>query len=126
MQWGLSSVISKIPLHGADACFEKSTSGSGRRIGSSWLCSFESICENLHLDANYIRRGLKQYYDPVAFSSTPPPVQRRRTPRTNSHLTVVHNRATQQDGDRAVSLGQARAKETLISEEKTHIPKKSA
>jgi hypothetical protein len=91
-----------------------------------WLYSFESICDNLHLDANYIRRGLKHYYDPVAFSSTPPPVQRRRTPRANSHLTVVHNRATQQDGDRAVSLGQARAKETLISEEKTHIPKKSA
>ncbi|MGE0683989.1 MAG: hypothetical protein AB7P69_24175 [Candidatus Binatia bacterium] len=65
-----------------------------------WLCSFESICDNLHLDANYIRRGLKLYYDPVAFSATPPPVQRRRTRRANSHLTIVRNGMTQQDGDR--------------------------
>ena len=57
-----------------------------------WLCSFESICDNLQLDADYIRRGLKRYYDPVAFSALPPPVQRRRTRRVNRHLTVVHNK----------------------------------
>lgn len=61
-----------------------------------WLCAFESICDQLHLDADYIRRGLKQYYDPVAFSATPPPVQRRRTRRAHSHLTVVRHRATRQ------------------------------
>lgn len=65
-----------------------------------WLCSFESICDNLHLDANYIRRGLKRYYDPVAFSALPPPVQRRRTRRVNSHLTIVSNRTTPQNRDR--------------------------
>jgi hypothetical protein len=90
-----------------------------------WLCSFESICDNLHLDADYIRRGLKLHYDPVAFSSTPPPVQRRRTRRVPSHLTVVRNRATQQDGDRAVSLDETQAQETTISREKTPTPNKS-
>jgi hypothetical protein len=91
-----------------------------------WLCSFESICDNLHLDASYIRRGLKQYYDPVAFSSAPPPRQRRRTRRANSHLTVVRSGTTQQDGDRTASLGQTRAEETPISDEKIHNPNKSA
>lgn len=57
-----------------------------------WLCSFENICDHLYLDANYIRRGLKRHYDPVAFSSLPPPVQRRRTRRISSHLTVVGER----------------------------------
>jgi hypothetical protein len=79
-----------------------------------WLCSFESICDNLHLDADYIRRGLKLYYDPVAFSSTPPPVQRRRIRRVPSHLTVVRSRTTQQDRDRTPSLGQTRAEEQPI------------
>lgn len=91
-----------------------------------WLCSFESICEHLHIDADYIRRGLKQYYDPVAFSSMPPPVQRRRTRRTNSHLTVVRNQITQQDGDRTGSRGQARAEATPINEEKIHNFNQSA
>ena len=54
-----------------------------------WLCSFENICDHLHMDADYIRGGLKRYYDPLAFSAMPLPVQRRRTRRVNSHLTVV-------------------------------------
>jgi len=91
-----------------------------------WLCSFESICDNLHLDAAYIRRGLKRYYDPVAFSSTPPPKQRRRTRRAHPHLTVVSGGTTQQDGSRALSLDQARAEETSsISREKTHNANRS-
>jgi hypothetical protein len=90
-----------------------------------WLCSFESICDNLHLNADYIRRGLKQYYDPVAFSATPTPVQRRRTRRANTHLTVVRSRATPRDAHLAASLGQAQAEETPISEESTHDLNKS-
>ena len=90
-----------------------------------WLCSFESICDNLHLDADYIRRGLKLYYDPVAYSSTPPPVQRRRTRRANSHLTVVRGRATQQDREQSVSLGQGRAEEIPFSEKQVQNPNKS-
>jgi len=67
-----------------------------------WLCSFESICDHLHLDANYIRRGLKQYYDPVAFASLLSPVQQRRTPRATSHLTVVRRGITPENGDRTL------------------------
>lgn len=74
-----------------------------------WLCSFESICDNLHLDADYIRRGLKRYYDPIAFSATPPPVQRRRTRRADSHLKIVHGKAIHPDRNQAVAQNRARA-----------------
>lgn len=59
----------------------------------SWLCSFNNICDQLHLDAGYLRRGLKQYYDPVAVSAAPPPRRRPRTRRDSAHLTVVQGRA---------------------------------
>jgi hypothetical protein len=54
-----------------------------------WLCSFDNICNHLHLDADYIRRGLKQYYDPAAVSAAPPPGRRHRTRRAGAHLTIV-------------------------------------
>jgi hypothetical protein len=61
----------------------------------SWLCSFENICDQLHLDAGYLRRGLRRYYDPTAVSAAPPPRQRRRTRRGIAHLTVLHGGAAE-------------------------------
>jgi hypothetical protein len=54
------------------------------------LCSFENICAHLHLEADYIRRGLRRYYDPNAMSATPCPRQRRQTRRGGTPLSVVH------------------------------------
>lgn len=56
----------------------------------SWLCSFVNICDQLHLDAGYLLRGLRRYYDPEAVSAASPPRQRRRTRHGGAHLTVVH------------------------------------
>jgi hypothetical protein len=67
-----------------------------------WLCSFESICDNLHLDANYIRRGLKRYYDPEAFASLLSPVEQQKSPRVTSHLTVVRRETTPGNEDRTL------------------------
>lgn len=53
------------------------------------LYSFESICSHLHLDAGYIRRGLKRLYDPTTVSFAP---IRKRASHAHSltpHLTVV-------------------------------------
>jgi hypothetical protein len=54
-----------------------------------WLCSFENICAYLHLDAEYIRRGLKRLYNPAAVASAPSPTAPRRRRRTNRHVTAV-------------------------------------
>jgi hypothetical protein len=66
-----------------------------------WLCAFESICDNLHLNASYIRRGLNRYSDPAAFVSLPSPVEQQKFPRETAPLTVVRRRGTPENGDRA-------------------------
>jgi hypothetical protein len=53
------------------------------------LYSFESICAHLHLDADYIRRGLKRWYDPTTVSFAPVRKAPRKPRDLNPHLTVV-------------------------------------
>ena len=53
------------------------------------LCSFESICSHLHLDAGYIQGGLKRLYDPTIVSFTPVPKTSRKPRAPNPHLTAV-------------------------------------
>ena len=53
------------------------------------LYSFESICSHLQLEADYIRRGLRRWYDPTTVSFTPVRKPTRRTRLSNAYLTVV-------------------------------------
>lgn len=55
----------------------------------SWLCSFESICDHLGLDADYIRLGLKRLNGGVLLRE-PAPIQRRRRKRA-AYLTLVRD-----------------------------------
>ena len=59
----------------------------------SWLFSFVNICDQLYIEADYVRRGLKQYYDPTAVSAASPPRQRHKTRHGGEHLAVVHSGA---------------------------------
>lgn len=54
------------------------------------LYSFESICAHLHLDAGYIRCGLKRLYDPTAVSFAPVFRAPRKSRDPTPSLTVVH------------------------------------
>jgi hypothetical protein len=56
---------------------------------SQGLYSFESICSHLHLDASYIRRGLKRRYDPTTVSLAPIRKAPRQHHDLNPHLTVL-------------------------------------
>jgi hypothetical protein len=56
----------------------------------SWGCSFENICAHLHLDAGYIRLGLKRHYDPLIVLSAPPVMQRRRFRPSGRHFAMVN------------------------------------
>ncbi|MBI3246750.1 MAG: hypothetical protein HYZ50_09605 [Deltaproteobacteria bacterium] len=53
------------------------------------LYSFESICSHLQLEASYIRRGLKRWYDPATVSFTPVRKAYRPPRHLNAHLTMV-------------------------------------
>ncbi len=53
----------------------------------NWLCSFESICAHLSLDADYIRMGLKRIQD--AAEPLPSALQ-GKAERASRHLALVH------------------------------------
>jgi hypothetical protein len=55
------------------------------------LCSFETICPYLHLDVDYIRRGLRRLYDPTTVSFAPVVKAPRKPHDPNLHLTVVRD-----------------------------------
>lgn len=53
------------------------------------LYSFESVCSHLHLEAEYIRRGLKRWYDPTTVSFVPVRKVVRPSRRFDAPLTVA-------------------------------------
>ena len=93
----------------------------GRRLFKEthdWFClahtqglySFENICAHLHLNADYIRRGLKRVYDPATVSYTPLWTARRQSHRIPSHQTEVYGRSVGQSSHRASSTGRTRSR----------------
>jgi hypothetical protein len=79
-------------LEDAIYCFQKYFNARGRKEqllfhdtqawivapGSSWIFSFQNICETLGLDPSYIRRGLLHWEQTMLIQTQPEPIPRLR------------------------------------------------